>query len=161
MMINRIFPCIMLSLKSKPLLCTIDNFFINYIKMNKLLYIMCVITLFSCSQKTGSGTFNVSGELKNAPDQKIYLEQISFNQQPPHVIDTADVVNGKFDVKANAAEEGLYRLRFEKSPAYIFINDDDNLKFSAIAGDSILQIGTFNSPLNCSSVKFIRFNLFR
>lgn len=123
--------------------------------MNKLFFALCICTLFSCAQKNSSGFFNVSGELKNAPDQKLYLEQISFNQQPPHVIDTTDVVNGKFDVKAKATEEGLYRLRFEKSPAYIFINDEDNLKFSAIAGDSILQIGTFNSPANASLTKFI------
>ncbi|MEO6870150.1 MAG: DUF4369 domain-containing protein, partial [Ginsengibacter sp.] len=99
--------------------------------MNKLFFTICICTLFSCAQKNSSGTFNVSGELNNAPDQKVFLEQISFNQQQPNVIDTAEVVKGKFDVKAKATEEGLYRLRFEKSPAYIFINDDDNLKFVA------------------------------
>ncbi|MEO5501154.1 MAG: TlpA disulfide reductase family protein [Ginsengibacter sp.] len=123
--------------------------------MNKLVFAICICTLFSCAQKNSSGTFNVSGELRNAPDQKIFLEQISFNQQPPHVIDTADVVKGKFDVKAKSAEEGLYRLRFEKSPAYIFINDEDNLKFTANAGDSILQKGTFNSPANYSLTNLI------
>lgn len=123
--------------------------------MNKLFFTICICTLFSCAQKNSSGTFNVSGELNNAPDQKVFLEQISFNQQQPNVIDTAELVKGKFDLKAKATEEGLYRLRFEKSPAYIFINDDDNLKFVANAGDSVLKQGTFNSPANASLTNLI------
>ncbi|MBS1738088.1 MAG: AhpC/TSA family protein [Bacteroidetes bacterium] len=123
--------------------------------MNKLFFAICICTLFSCTQKNKSGAFSVSGELINAPDQKVYLEQISFDQRQPNVIDTAEVVKGKFEVKANATEEGLYRLRFDKSPAYIFINDDNHLIFKATEGDSVLKAGTFNSPANASLTQLI------
>ena len=55
--------------------------------------------------------------------KKFILEQIYFNQQPPQVLDTAEMKSGRFKVKAIASEEGLYRLRFEKNAGYIFIND--------------------------------------
>ena len=60
--------------------------------------------------------FTVNGELKGAADQKVFLEQISFNQQPPQILDTAEVIKGNFKVKAVAPEEGLYRLGSKKMP---------------------------------------------
>ena len=99
--------------------------------------------------------FTVKGELKNAPDQKVFLEEISFNQQPPQVFDTAEIKKGSFEVKAVAPEEGLYRLRFEKNAGYIFINDKSEIRFSADANDSTLQSARFNTPANVSLTKFI------
>jgi peroxiredoxin len=99
--------------------------------------------------------FTVKGDLKNAPDQKVFLEQLFFNQNPPQVLDTAEMKNGKFEVEANAVEEGLYRIRFEKNAGYIFINDKDNIDFSANANDSILKTTKFNTPANATLTAFI------
>ncbi|MEO6813360.1 MAG: AhpC/TSA family protein [Ginsengibacter sp.] len=123
--------------------------------MNKLLFILSAMFLFSCAQKHATGSFKVKGELTNAPDQKVYLEQILFNQNPPHVVDTAEMTKGKFEVKATSPEEGLYRLRFEKNAGYLFINDNDDIKFNANANDSTLRSSKFNTPANASLTRLI------
>jgi peroxiredoxin len=118
--------------------------------MKKILVFLSILSIASCASKNNNGTFTVNGELKNAADQKVFLEQIFFNQNPPHVLDTAEMTKGKFVVKANASEEGLYRIRFEKNPGYLFINDKEEIDFSANAGDSTLKSANFHTPANAS-----------
>jgi len=112
--------------------------------------------LFSCNDNIEKGKFIVSGELKNAPDQHIYLEELYFTQKDPTVLDTAEIKNGRFSVKTLAPEEGLYRLRLEKNEApFIFINDQPNIPFSADYNNLSLQNVVFNSPANNLLRKFI------
>lgn len=123
--------------------------------MKKNFFFIIVLFLFSCTSKHQNGLFTVTGDLKNAPDQKVFLEQLFFNQQPPHVLDSSEMKNGKFVVKANSAEEGLYRVRFEKNAGYLFINDKDDIDFSANANDTVLNTTKFNTPANSSLTSFI------
>jgi len=114
------------------------------------------VILFSCNNDTQKGKFTVSGELKNAPDQKIYLEELYFSQKDPAVLDTAEIKNGKFSVVALAPEEGLYRLRLEKNDAaFIFINDNPAIPFSADNNNLSLETAVFNSPANHLLRKFM------
>ena len=84
--------------------------------------------LFSCNNENEKGKFVLNADVKNVPDQSVYLEQLFFNQQDPQVLDTAKIKAGKFSVSGIAAEEGLYRIRFEKiSSGFIFINDNRSL----------------------------------
>src|SRR5450432_2861567 len=123
--------------------------------MNRIFFFISALFLLSCNSPEKKGLFTVKGELKNAPDQKVFLEEISFNQQAPHVFDTALIKKGSFEVKAVASEEGLYRLRFEKNAGYLFINDNSEIQFNADANDSTLQSARFNTPANVSLTKFI------
>jgi peroxiredoxin len=123
--------------------------------MKNAFFILITILCISCSSSVKKGTFVVNGELKNAPDQKVYLEQISFDQKAPQVLDTVEMNKGSFKVKTIALEEGLYRLRFEKNAGYIFINDQPDIDFAANANDSTLQSARFNTPANTSLTKFI------
>jgi peroxiredoxin len=123
--------------------------------MKKIFIFSCVLFILSCTSKHQNGLFSVNGDLKNAEDQKVFLEQLFFNQNPPHVLDTAEMKNGKFEVSANSSEEGLYRIRFEKNAGYIFINDKDNITFSANANDSVLNTTKFNTPANSSLTSLI------
>ncbi len=123
--------------------------------MKQTLIILCGFLLFSCHEKVTEGNLVVNGQLRNAPDQRVFLEQISFNQQPPRVVDTSEMKGGKFKVKTVAPEEGLYRIRFEKNPGYLFINDKDEISFDADANDSTLRSTRFNTPANSSLAKFI------
>ncbi|MEO8962772.1 MAG: TlpA disulfide reductase family protein [Ginsengibacter sp.] len=123
--------------------------------MKKIFLFLSVLFIFSCTSKHQNGLFTVNGDLKNAPDQKVFLEQLFFNQNPPQVLDTSELKNGKFEVKANAAEEGLYRIRFEKNAGYIFINDKDEIDFSANANDSVLNTTKFSTPANSSLTNLI------
>ncbi len=123
--------------------------------MNKIFIFISAIFLVSCASQHTAGSFKVNGELKDAPDQKVFLEQIYFNQNPPHVLDTVEMVKGKFEVNAVSAEEGLYRIRFEKSAGYLFVNDKENIDFSANSGDSTLKSTKFNTPANASLTHLI------
>ena len=112
--------------------------------------------LFACNNETQKGKFTVSGELKNAPDQKIYLEELYFSQKDPAVLDTATIKNGKFSISALGPEQGLYRLRLEKDEAaFIFINDQPNITLSADIKKSSLESTLFNSPANYLLRKFM------
>lgn len=117
--------------------------------MKYSLYLIIAV-IFSCNSSNHSDTLKIKGELTNATDQQVFLEQLTFNQQPPQVIDTGTLLNGKFDLEAKAPEEGLYRIRFEKNAGYIFINDKSNIRFKADARDSILMSTKFNTPANAS-----------
>lgn len=123
--------------------------------MNKIILLLSIFFLFSCSGSHKNGLLTVNGDLKNAPDQKVFLEQLSFSDSRPQVLDTAEMKNGKFTVQAPATEEGLYRVRFEKNAGYIFVNDKDDITFSADARDSVLNSTKFNTPANASLTAFI------
>ncbi len=59
--------------------------------MKQFLVCISMFLFFFLRYKTSDGEFTISGEIKNAPDQKLYLEEISFNQKPPLIIDTAEL----------------------------------------------------------------------
>ncbi|MFT3846622.1 MAG: TlpA disulfide reductase family protein [Lacibacter sp.] len=92
-----------------------------------------VLTVTSC-KNNGSKNFTVSGDIKNAPATVVYLEQISFDNMPPQVVDSITLKDGKFSLKGKAAEESLLQLRFpqvEKGPLYFVINDKSNITLNA------------------------------
>jgi len=123
--------------------------------MKKIVIVVSALFLFSCTSTHKEGLFSVNGNLQNAPDQRVYLEQLHFDERPPQVLDSSEMKNGKFTVKAQASEEGLYRLRFQKNAGYIFVNDKDDIDFSADARDSVLNTTKFNTPANASLTAFI------
>ena len=107
------------------------------------------MVLFSCDSKEEKGKFTLDGDLKNLPDQKVYLEQLYFSEQDPQVLDTAEVKAGKFSLTSVGTEEGLYRLRFEKmNSGFVFINDKPSIGFKADMNDVSLEGPTFNTPAN-------------
>lgn len=128
--------------------------------MNRLKALLLIALVsfgtYSCNQKQEKGKFTIIGEIKNAPDQKIYLEQLFFSQKNPEVLDTAEIKNGKFSLSAIAPEEGLYRLRLEKvETGYIFINDNPEINFKADIKDISLNGPDFNTPANHLFKNFI------
>ncbi len=115
--------------------------------MKKVFHALLVMIIIAgCAAKENKGQFLLTGEIKNVPDQKIYLEQLYFSQKNPEVVDTAEIKNGKFIVKATAPEQGFYRLRLEKDKgAFIFINDRSDLTLSADFKTLSMKTVTFNS----------------
>lgn len=98
----------------------------------RTLSLAVVLFLFAC--KGGENKdFTVKGNIKGAPASMVYLEQISFENQPPKALDSVQLANGSFTLKAAAQEEGLYQLRFsvQPSPAILLINDESSIEFSA------------------------------
>ena len=94
--------------------------------------------------------------MKNADNQKIYLEQLFFSQKDPQVLDTGEIKDGKFVVSSTGNEEGLYRLRFEKQETgYIFINDQPDILFKADVKDMSLTGPDFNTSANHAFKNFL------
>ena len=125
--------------------------------MKKLLVgMLLTASIISCSEKTEKGRFTVKGNLKNADNQKIYLDQLFFNQSDPQVIDTGEIKDGKFLVTGIGNEEGLYRLRFEKQETgYLFINDQPEINFKADVKDMSLTGPDFNTAANHAFKNFL------
>lgn len=125
--------------------------------MKKILMAVVIFTtLFSCRNEPSKGKFTVNGELKNVNDQQVFLEQLYFSDKNPDILDTAQVKNGKFSLSAISGEEGLYRIRLEKSESgFVFINDKPVIEFRADYKDQSLEGPVFNSPANTKFKNFL------
>ena len=114
--------------------------------------------LFSCNPSASKGKFTLSGELKSAKDQKIYLEELYFSEKQPEVLDTGDIKNGKFTVSALAPEEGLFRLRTEDGKnAFLFVSEDGKMNFTADADKAGTADNFFSGAANSSLKKMLLF----
>lgn len=115
----------------------------------KQTWIVAAVALSAAAcQTNGSKNFTVTGEVKNAPATVVYLEQISFENMPPQVLDSITVTNGKFTLKGKAAEESLLQLRFpqvENSPLFFVINDKSDITLSGDWSD-IRKLSYKGSP---------------
>jgi peroxiredoxin len=115
--------------------------------------------LFSCNNADNKNQFTVNGQLKNAADQKVYLEEVFFNKKDPEVLDTAEIKGGKFSLNGLSTEEGIYRIRLEKmNRGFLFINDAKIINFTADLNDVSLSGTTFTTPANSSLKNFISIN---
>lgn len=115
----------------------------------KLLAAVIIMLMAGCKQEPAAKEFTVNGEIKNLPDGKVYLQQIYFSDRTPEILDSVDVKAGKFQIGAKAMEEGFYRLNFEQTQnAYVFVNDLEQISFTADAQDLSLEGPKFNTPAN-------------
>lgn len=124
----------------------------------KLLPVFIFASLFfsGCKENATDNSFTVSGTIKNAPDQEIYLDQLFFSEKEPEVIDTAKLENGKFTAKGMSNEEGMFRLRLATSGSgYIFINDGKEINFVADLKDSSLSGPDFQTKANLLLKNFL------
>jgi peroxiredoxin len=128
--------------------------------MKKLITVMTVaVVALSCNNAADKGKFTVNGELKNAPDQHVYLEELFFSQKPPEVLDSGMILAGKFILKAIAPEEGLYRIRTEKETnTFLFINDKSDINFTADVKDPNLSGPSFATSANYSLKNIILYS---
>lgn len=117
--------------------------------MKKFFYVAFVGLLSAC-QPSKVEKFTVQGDISNVSDQKIYLEQLTFDNEAPKILDTADIKNGKFEVKATSSDEGLYRLRIGENYGLFFVNDREKISMSADRLDSTNLHTKFSSPASAS-----------
>lgn len=115
---------------------------------NFILSLTLMTTIVACNNKRKE-EFKVSGNIKNATDQKIYLDQLYFSDKSPEVLDTGFLKAGKFSLEGKASEEGLFRIRFENNKsAFYFINDAENIQFNGDMNDETLDGFTCNTKSN-------------
>ena len=91
-------------------------------------FIVAAGILVACAEKKYGG-FTVSGKVSHAGSQKIYLQELPFAGSEPLILDSATLKeNGKFELRATALEEGLYRLTLERGPEVLIINDEKSIR---------------------------------
>lgn len=127
--------------------------------MKKLLAVAALAAvLISCNNKADTDMFTLSGQIKSAPDQKVYLEQVFFNPtRSAEVLDTGELKNGKFQVSAIAPEEGLYRIRLADGAGDIFINETTEISFNGTALMQEPLNGSFSGQANMALKKLIQY----
>ncbi len=119
-------------------------------------FLLSITLLSACSNQEDKNKFTVTGEIKNAPDQQVYLEELFFSQKNPQVIDTADLKGGKFVLSGIAEQQGLYRIRLkEGNKGFIFINDKPAITFIADLTDMGIKNTGFSSPANTTMKNYI------
>jgi len=126
--------------------------------MKKFVSIITLATILisACTNKSSNGQFTLSGNIKNIPNQKVYLEELYFTQRAPEVLDTAEIKNGQFTLSAMAPVEGLYRIRLEKDkPVFIFINDKKEISLQTDYATMSIKTVMINTPANLLLKNFI------
>ena len=101
---------------------------------------MSVLVLFailaiSCKEKK-NGAFVVTGNILNAPGKKILLMEIPYSSPEPVILDSTMLSkDGSFTLRANANEEGIYRLVLDNGPDVILINDSKTIRINMDVND--------------------------
>jgi len=120
-------------------------------------FIAIAVLLGACGNKNGKGQFTVSGKIKNVENQQVYLEMVSFSENPPVVMDTAMITDGSFTLEGKSDEEALFRIRLEKNKnMYLILNDQEEISFSSDGGDNGLQSIKVETPANQLFLRFLR-----
>ena len=98
-----------------------------------VLPVLLVFLLFSCNNKD-KNSFTVSGTLQNASSKVVYIEESNLTSGEKKVKDSADIGSGgKFSLKVDAVEEGVYNLRLQNDapPFATIINDASKINVDA------------------------------
>lgn len=115
----------------------------------KLMMAALILLAASCKNKSTNGDFSLTGHIKNIADQRVYVEQLYFSAKDPEILDSAEMKNGQFSIRIKAAEEGLFRIRFQKDPGgFIFINDQPEITLDADNNNLTMTTVNFNSKGN-------------
>jgi len=110
----------------------------------------CSLLMAGCKANESGGNFTVSGNIKNAENQKLLLQEVPYGGKPIITLDSITIDKaGNYEFQFIAKQEGIYRLATDKEFEIIFINDDDNIKISADASNySTYRVKGSNSTSN-------------
>jgi len=92
--------------------------------------------LAGCKTNESGGNFTVSGNIKNAENQQLLLQEVPYGGKAIITLDSITIdKEGNYEFQFIAKQEGIYRLATDKEFEIIFINDDENIKISADASN--------------------------
>ncbi len=96
---------------------------------NILCILFAVIAFIGCSNK--SDKFTVSGTIKNAPSDTVYLEKLSYETTGSKALDSIKIgKDGSYKLSGIDSQQNLYVLSFKQNPAVILINDSKDMKIN-------------------------------
>ncbi len=105
----------------------------------KFLWFVLSIVLFSAC-KNENGNFSISGKIKHAPSDTIYLEKLAYNADPSKLIDSVKIdKDGSYKLNGTDTQQNLYMLSFKNNPAVILVNDADKINID-------FDLNGFNYP---------------
>lgn len=94
------------------------------------------LLLSGCKNNDSGGNFSISGNIKNAENQQLLLQEIPYGGKPIITLDSITLdKDGRYNFQFIAKQEGIYRLATDKDFEIIFINDDDNVIINADANN--------------------------
>jgi peroxiredoxin len=100
--------------------------------------LVIIILSMGCDQPKVVSNYSVSGVIKNAPKEKLLLQELKFDglgNKSRTIATTTTDENGKFDFSFTTQAEGLYNIVLEKENPKIFtllfINDEKEIKINA------------------------------
>jgi peroxiredoxin len=100
--------------------------------------LLIIILLMGCNQPKVESNYSVSGIIKNAPKEKLLLQELKFDglgNKSRTIATTTTDENGKFEFSYSTTAEGLYDIVLEKEDPKIFkilfINDEKEIKINA------------------------------
>jgi peroxiredoxin len=105
--------------------------------MKKFMIAALAVAMFSaaCKEKK-QGAFVVTGNIVNATGKKVLLMEIPYSSPEPVVLDSTMLGDkGSYTLKANAQEEGIYRLALENGPDVILVNDGKTIRINMDVND--------------------------
>ena len=87
--------------------------------------------MFMACKNTGSGEFTVSGKIKNAPSDSVYLEQLSYDSPNTKNLDSGKLgSDGSYTLKGSSTQQNLFVVSFKDNPAVIVVNDGNDIKIN-------------------------------
>lgn len=98
--------------------------------MKKTFYLLfAAIAFVACNKKSDS--FTISGNIKNAISDTLYLEKLSYETSGSKVIDSVKIgKDGNYKLSGVDSQQNLYMLSFKQNPAVILINDSKDIKIN-------------------------------
>jgi hypothetical protein len=94
---------------------------------------LLAFTLFSCKEEK-SGSFTISGTLKNTPLKVVYAEETVIATGEKKMMDSSVIAaDGKYSINVKATEEGIYSLRLQNEPVpfVTVVNDASKIELDA------------------------------
>jgi thiol-disulfide isomerase/thioredoxin len=100
-----------------------------------LLLALPLAGIYSCRQNR-TDQLVIHGTIKNAPAQKVFLQEISFTSQTSPIIDSATIAkDGSFKLSTLSRSENVYRLLLNSGAEFLVINDNPDIELQADALD--------------------------
>jgi peroxiredoxin len=105
--------------------------------MKRLLSAIIALLIFTIACKPKKqGAFVVTGNIINAPGKKVMLMELPYSSTEPVVLDSTSLgEKGAFTLRANANEEGIFRIMLENGPDVILINDTKAIRLKMDVND--------------------------
>ncbi|UOB17432.1 TlpA disulfide reductase family protein [Abyssalbus ytuae] len=124
-------------------------------KKSLIVGIMAIIFM-SCEKKAEPNTYNVTGTIEGVENgQKIFLQKINYNSRPA-IIDTIEIIDGKFSFSGKSEQPSLHFLFLEgQRNSMALILEEGNIDIEMYK-DSLPMSKISGSPSNNDLYSYIQ-----